>query len=281
MLDNHIIVGYGKWAKKIVKFLVKYRLTKSLIIIRKKKVFIHYPFYKKISLRTFNNDIKNYNSAHICSDNKTHLRFFNLFTKYNLNFIVEKPLVNNLKEFNKLSKNKNSKFLVNYIDLFNPQISKVIKLIKINKNKQIKLVYSNNAQKYKKKFELINVWLDHPLSIILFLFKRFSKFKIKRYSRKMDKNGNYKEIIEVFYKYKKNKFIFSVSNFEKKRRAIEIEISKKKSTFNLDKNNHFTKTAFYNLYSNLKKIEDSKFRFNNQFHKKILIEKNKILTSLK
>ena len=35
-----------------------------------------------------------------------------------------------------------------------------------------------------------------------------------------------KEIeIEVFYKYKKNKFIFTVSNFEK-RRAIEIEISK-------------------------------------------------------
>ena len=65
--------------------------------------------------------------------------------------------------------------MVNYIDLFNPQISKVIKLTKINKNKQISLFYSNNAQKYKKKFELINVWLDHPLSIILFLFKRFFK----------------------------------------------------------------------------------------------------------
>ena len=40
------------------------------------------------------------------------------------------------------------------------------------------------------------------------------------------------------------------------------ELLKKKYAFNLNKKSHFTKSAFYNLYSSLSKIDKSKFRFN-------------------
>jgi len=43
MLKNHIIVGNGKWAKKILFFLKKSKIAKQVVVISKKKKIYFLP----------------------------------------------------------------------------------------------------------------------------------------------------------------------------------------------------------------------------------------------
>ena len=275
---NHIIVGYGKWAKKILSFLVKYKIAQKLVVIRRKKKFIYYPKYKRLKESEFKSILKQCKSAHICSSDSTHLKYFNFFSKNKLQFIIEKPLVNNKKEFSKLLPNKKSKYLVNYIDLYNNELTKIIKILNKNKNKNINLniIYSDNSHQFKKRNLLIHSWLDHPLALILFFKKKFSNFKIKKYRSIRNKKAKYTENIMINYNYGKTNINFVITNVLKKKRLIEIGANKKKYLINLNKNKSFKETNFYRLYKNLNHIEKSDFRFNLLFHKKILLEKEKI-----
>ena len=282
MLKNHIIVGNGKWAKKIIFFLKKYEIAKQIVVISRKKKFFSYPNYKKLNNLDFKNALKNSNTAHICSSNKTHLKYLNFFLKKNIDFIIEKPMVNNLKEFKKIKSNSKSKFLVNYIDLFNFDFEKICSLLNKNKNKKtsIKILYSNNLHKYKKKAELFESWLDHSLAITLFLNKKFSNFKITKLQSKRDRKGKFNQFLEVEYKFKKSEIRFIITNNLPKKRIIEIKTSFKKYSFDLGKKTHLKKSSFYRLYNNLKNIDNSILRFNLIFHKRILNEKHKILEAI-
>ena len=282
MLKNHIIVGNGKWAKKIIFFLKKYEIVKQIVVIGRKKKFLSYPNYKKLNNADFKNILKNSSTAHICSPNKTHLKYLNFFLKKNIDFIIEKPMVNNLKEFKKIQSNSKSKFLVNYIDLFNFDFEKICNLLNKNKNKKtsIKILYSNNSHKYKKKAELFESWLDHSLAITLFLNKKFSNFKIKKLQSKIDRKGKFNQFLEVEYKFKKSEIRFIITNNLPKKRIIEIKTSFKRYSFDLGKKTHLKKSSFYRLYNNLKNIDNSILRFNLIFHKKILNEKHKILEAI-
>jgi len=282
MLKNHIIVGNGKWAKKIIFFLKKYRITKQLVVISRRKKFIFHPNYKELNKSDYIKILKNSGTAHICSSNKTHLKYFNFFSKKNIDFIIEKPMVNNLKEFKKLKSNFKSKYLVNYIDLFNFNFERISNLLKKNKNKKIsiKILYSNNFHKYKKKQELFESWLDHPLAIILFFNKKFSNFKIKKIKSIKDRKGKFAQFLEVEYKFKKTEIKFIITNNLPKRRLIEIQTSFKKYSFDLGKKTNLKKSSFYRLYNNLKNIDNSLLRFNLVFHKRILNEKHKILGAI-
>lgn len=279
MLRNHIIIGNGKWAKKILFFLTKYKIAEQIVVISKKKKFISYPKYKKLNKLEFIKNLKKSETAHICSSNDTHLKYCNYFLNLNMKFIVEKPIVNNLKEFKKIKFNRNNRYLVNYIDLFNCEFTKINKLLDKNKKEKIKIniIYSNNFQKYKIKKQLINGWLDHPLATILFINKKFSNFKIKRIEMNKDNKGRYNEFLEIEYKFKNIEIKFLITNKLKKKRLVQIQTLNKKYSFNLGKHNSIKKSSFYRLYQNLKYIDNSKFKFNSIFHKKILSEKEKIL----
>lgn len=279
MLKNHIIVGNGKWAKKIIFFLKKYKIAKQIVIISRKKKFISQPRYKKLNDNDFLNILKVSETAHICSSNNTHLKYCNYFLNLNIKFIVEKPIVNNFKEFKKIKFNRNNKYLVNYIDLFNYEFIKISKLLEKNKNKKIKIniIYSNNFHKYKSKKQLFRSWLDHPLAIILFINKKYSNFKIERVEIHKDSKGRYNETLEVGYKFKKIEIKFLITNKLKKKRLVQIQALNKKYSFNFGKKNNIKKSSFYRLYQNLKYIDNSKLKFNSTFHKKILNEKEKIL----
>ena len=282
MLNNHIIVGYGKWAKKIISFLIKYKIVKKIVIISSKKKFIFYPTYKNLNNAEFKNVIVDCQTAHICSPNNTHLKYFNFFSKLNKNFIIEKSIVNSSKEFVKLKLNYKNKYLVNYIDLFNYEISKIINLLNKYKNEKtiIKIIYSNHLQKNEKKKKLFNDWLDHPLALILFINKKYLNFKIRKYFSHLGKNGKYNETLEVEYNFKKMQIIFVITNILKKKRVIEVQTLNKKFNFNLNKNTHFKKSSFYRLYKNFKNIDNSIFKFDLSFHQKILDEKEKILNAI-
>lgn len=282
MLRNHIIVGNGKWAKKIIFFLEKYEIAKQIVVIGRKKKFISYPNNKKLNNYDYLNILKNSNTAHVCSPNKTHLEYLNFFLKKNIDLIIEKPIVNNLKEFKKIRLNSKSKFLVNYIDLFNFDFEKICNLLNKNKDKKtsIKILYSNNSHKYKRKKELFESWLDHPLAITLFLNKKFSNFKIIKLQSKRDQKGKFTQFLEVEYKFKKTEIKFIITNNLPKRRIIEIKTPLKGYSFDLGKKTNLKKSSFYRLYNNLKNIDNSILRFNLIFHKRILSEKNKILGAI-
>lgn len=279
MLKNHIIVGNGKWAKKILFFLKKYKVAEQIVVISKKKKFIFYPKYKKLDKWEFKKYLNKSQTAHICSSTKTHLKYCNYFLKLNIKFIVEKPLVNSSKEFKKIKFINKSKYLVNYIDLFNYDFDKINRILNKYKNEKINLdiVYSNNFKKYKIKNQIFKEWLDHPLSIILFTKKKYTSFKIRNLEINKDRKARYTENLEVEYKFKKIKIKFLITNSLKKQRLIKIQTLNKKYYFNLGKNINFKKSSFYRLYRNLKYIDNSKFKFCSTFHQKVLIEKEKIL----
>ena len=279
MFNYHIIVGNGKWAKKILFFLSKYKIAKQIAVLSKNKKFIFYPKYKKLDKEGFIKFLNKSETAHICSSNNSHLKYCNFFLKLNMKFIVEKPIVNNSKEFKKIKSNHKSKYLVNYVDLFNYEFIKINKLLDKNKNKKINIniIYSDNFQKHKVKKQLLKSWLDHPLSIILFIKKKYSNFNIKKLEIVKDIKGRYNETLAIEYKFAKMEINFLITNKFKKKRLIQIQTSNSQYLFNLGKHTHIKKSSFYRLYQNLKYINISKLKLSSVFHQKVLREKEKIL----
>ena len=285
MNNSHIIIGYGNWAKKIIKFLKKNNFFSKVIVVTRKKQFFIFPKYKKIDRKDLNSIYLNAQSVHICSSNQSHFHYIKKFINLNKNMIVEKPFINSKKEFQKIDKicKKNKKkILVNHTDLYNSFFPEIKKKINKNLNSKIRLniLYSKYDKKFKKKYQCINEWLDHPLSIILELFNSFPKFKIINF-KSLYKNKIMNEELEVQYKLNNISINFLITNMNKKKRSVNIKTSNKNYFFYL--NNHLiknNKSSFYNLYKNLNKINKSKNSFDLSFHKKIFKEKLKIINKL-
>ena len=286
MNNSHIIIGYGNWAKKIIKFLKRNNFFSRIIVVTSKKQFLIFPNYKKIDRKDLNNIFLKAKSVHICSNNQSHFSYIKKFVILNKNIIVEKPFINSQKELqniNKIIKKNKKKILVNYTDLFNPFFPKIKKIFNNNLNNKIYLnvIYSKHDKKFKKRYQCINEWLDHPLSIILELFKSFPKFKIINF-KSIYRNKIMNEKLEVLYKLKNISINFLITNMNKKKRIVSIKTLKKNYFFDLNsrliKNN---KSSFYNLYKNLNKINKAENLFDLSFHKKIFKEKLKIIKKLK
>jgi len=286
MNNSHIIIGYGNWAKKIIKFLKRNNFFSRIIVVTRKKQFFILPKYKKIDRKDLNNIFLKAKSVHICSNNQSHFLYIKKFVNLNKDIIVEKPFINSQKELqniNKIIKRNNKKILVNYTDLYNSFFPKIKKIFYNNLNNKIYLnvIYSKQDKKFKKKYQCVNEWLDHPLSIILELLKSFPKFKIISF-KSVYRNKIINEELEVQYKLKNILISFLITNMNKKKRIFIIKTLKKNYFFDLNdrliKNN---KSSFYNLYKNLNKINKSKNLFDLSFHKKIFKEKLKIIKKLK
>ena len=286
MNNSHIIIGYGNWAKKIIKFLKRNNFFSRIIVVTTKKQFFIFPNYKKIDRKDLNNIFLKAKSVHICSNNQSHFLYIKKFVNLNKDIIVEKPFINSQKELqniNKIIKRNNKKILVNYTDLYNSFFPKIKKIFYNNLNNKIYLnvIYSKQDKKFKKKYQFVNEWLDHPLAIILELFKSFPKFKIISF-KSVYSNKIINEELEVQYKLKNILISFLITNMNKKKRIFIIKTLKKNYFFDLNnrliKNN---KSSFYNLYKNLNKINKSENLFDLSFHKKIFKEKLKIIKKLK
>jgi len=286
MNNSHIIIGYGKWAKKIIQFLKRNNFFSRIVVVTRKKQFFILPKYKKIDRKDLKKFFLKAKSVHICSNNQSHFSYIKKFVILNKNIIVEKPFINSQKELqniNKIIKKNKKKILVNYTDLFNPFFPKIKKIFNNNLNNRIYLnvIYSKHDKKFKKKYQCINEWLDHPLSIIIELFKSFPKFKIISF-KSIYRNKIMNEELEVQYKLKNISISFLITNMNKKKRIVSIKTLKKNYFFDLNshliKNN---KSSFYNLYKNLNNINKSESVFDLSFHKKIFKEKLKIIKKLK
>lgn len=276
-MPNHLIIGYSDWGKKIASFLIKQKFFNKIYIINTKKFFEIYPNYKIIKRKSFKKKINKINTVHICSTVKTHLKYYKLFQ--NKNLIIEKPIVNNIKEFNKFKEiyqRKRKKTLVNYTDLFNDKIIKLKKKNILNSLKQINLFYSKKSKIYFNKIDFFNDWLDHPLSVVLFLFGKLDNNKIF-FQKKEGKTKRFKGSLNLLYNFKKIKIKISISNSKKKdQRLMVIKDNLKSYNINLKNNDSFKK-----IYSNLLKKKVNLSHQNLQFHEKIFKEKQSILKKIK
>ena len=129
---------------------------------------------------------------------------------------------------------------------------------------------------YLNKYDCLNEWLDHPLAIILYLFKKFTSYKIiyyenikikKKYFEKLHLNYCFKNIsinIKINMKFPKS---YRILSKEKKSITKKINLKQIPKMLNLNSINL--------LYGDLKSEKKNYFqKFN--FHKKIFLEKQKI-----
>ena len=285
-MNYHLIIGYGKWSKKNLKYLKNKKIFDKIIIKNRKKYFF---FHNKKPIKNlFKNEIlKKIKSVHICTPINNH---FNHLKKYN-NFektIVEKPFLKKLNELNKIKKiYKNRFFWVNYIDTFSPLIGKIKKSLKKRDINQINLNYSKINKYYKYKNEFALEWLDHPLSLILFFFKKFPKMNIKKCIIRK-KSNSYNQQIIINYSFREYKVNINLNCSSKVQRNFQIIRKKNIETFHFYKNSIFlnkkktfkSKKNNFDIFYNLLQKKRKNAAQNFDFHKKIIKERNRILSRL-
>ena len=285
-MNYHLIIGYGKWSKKNLKYLKNKKIFDKIIIKNRKKYFFFHN--KKPIQNLFKNEIlKKIKSVHICTPiNKhfDHLKKYSHFEKT----IVEKPFVKKLNELNKIKKiYKNRFFWVNYIDTFSPLIDKIKKSLKKRDINQINLNYSKINKYYKYKNEFALEWLDHPLSLILFFFKKFPKMNIKKCIIRK-KSSSYNQQIIINYSFREYKVNINLNCSSKVQRNFQIIRKKNIETFHFYKNSIFlnkkktfkSKKNSFDIFYNLLQKKRRNAAQNFDFHKKIIQERNRILSRL-
>jgi len=130
--------------------------------------------------------------------------------------------------------------------------------------------------------------LDHPLSLILLLFKKFPNFVINK-NRYFKKNEQFKQKITLNYDFDKFNVEIRFNHSSNKERNFQLHKKEFIETFNFINNSYSInqkkvlkskKSSFDNLYNflRLKKKNDVQ---NFEFHKKIILQRKKILRKLK
>jgi len=281
-MKSILIVGNGKWANKILAFIIKNKIFDLIYIRTRKENFIlknkkktkikNLPHYKKID------------TIHVCSPILTHYKYAKKLLGHK-NLIIEKPFLKNLKQFLKIKKNINpsskSRVVVNYIDLYNPLIN-IIKKKLNNKFTKIVFEYSNPKSYFKKKYLCTEDWLEHPLSLILFLFKKFTKFQIVK-KVFICKNRKYLEKVKIQFLYKKKSVIIEINFKNSKKRRIYFFKKNKLISFVDFRNNKIEHKKNFNslfyLYKSLLLKKKPLYQSIN-FYKKILVQRINIVNSL-
>ena len=288
-MKSILIIGYGKWAKKILNVIKKSELFDKIYITSRKNLY----FLKNNNIRTIK-ILPRYDKIdiiHVCSPITTHYKYLKKFLNHP-GLIIEKPFLKNLNELAKINQNikkKEFKTIVNYIDLYNPAVSILKNKLK-SKFSKIIFEYSDPQSFFKKKYLCIEDWIEHPLSLMLFFFKRFARFRItKKITIKY--KSNFLEKVEIEFMYRgilsiirinlTNKKTRKIYVFQKKKLYLCVDLKKNKivenkiSTYNKTKLN----SILFLYKSALSKKRTSYQSFN--FYKKILRQRISIISSLK
>jgi scyllo-inositol 2-dehydrogenase (NADP+) len=285
---NAALLGLGKMGSIYLKTLknnknidVKYILKNTKIKNSKTNANI---FYNKNKF--FLHTRKKVKAYIVASPIDTHFEYIKKIITLKKNIIIEKPIVKNAKELNKLKllvKKTNQTVIVNHIDIYNPafeQLKKKIKLIGDYRNTKIEF------GKYKKiyKSNIPNIiypyfdWLPHPLAISIVLFGSPKDVKILSIKTRVSKNFIFQKMhLQLIYTKQNVDILFSNDvqvpkrkfTIKGKKGSITYDAYKKKSLLLKIKNKKdifckFNKTSplknllnsFYSSIINKKKIND-------------------------
>ena len=205
-MRNHIIVGYGKWGQIIFNAIKNFNFFNKIYIKSNTKNYL----YKNHQLHV-KSDIKlgsKYNSAHICVPVEAHYSVINKLANTN-RIILEKPSFKKLENYEKV-RIKKINFVTNYSDLYSPGVKYLKNSPKMLNKTNVLIRYRNKTLKYFENFECLNDWLDHPLSLVIYLFGKIDKFSIIKFDR-----IKYKKFICEILKIK----------FEKKNSSIIVDLN--------------------------------------------------------
>ena len=285
-MNYHLIVGFGKWSKKNLRYL-KSKKKISNIIIKTRDKYI-YPNKDEIEGLKINRILKKTKTVHICTPVKNHYESLKKF-KFYKKIIVEKPIVENKAQLNKIKKlYKNKFFIVNYIDIFNPLMNKIRLSLKKKNFYKIKINYSKKHIFYKRKNEFLDEWLDHPLSLILFLFKEFGRLELV--SATVNRRNNlYNQSVAIKYFYPNFKIYINLNISKKVERNFQIYDDKTYTTFHFYKNSIYKKNKkifqskknSFDLFYKMINLGIKNSSQNFKFHEKIFNEKRKIIKKVK
>ena len=280
-MKNLLIIGYGKWGKKIIKNLINTKIYND-IFIKTRNSYYKYDFKLNDKKKFLENPKKKYDRVHIGVPTDQH---YSVLKKYlNIkNLSIEKPLFNDLKYFKKINK----KFIkVNYIDLYNPITKFIFKYIKEKKITSIHLNYCGKDY-FKNQYFFLDEWLDHPLSLLLSTYNPMQLKKIK--TSKINKIEK-KNIFEALLKYKDINIKITIkSNLAKKRLVTLTTDTKDKITYDFLRNKIFinkkliyeTNTSPIENFFTLRNGNKQKKQIESLiFHKKIFQFKKKMLEKL-
>jgi hypothetical protein len=260
-MKEHLILGFGKWGNVVFNEIKDKNYFEKIYLYSRKKNFIYISKEKKLKPLKEINLKKKYYSTHICTPVEKH---FEYYRKTNAKkTIIEKPAFKNKKEFR-----FKKKYIVNYSDLFSPNLNKVYKEFAKLKKGEFILNYKNKTLKYKKihKFDIeyfsrkkINNYLCENININ-FLIKGF---KIKLVLKTDYRKKKLREL-NICGKNKKIRFNFYNSSYK-------ISTKRKRLLYTSDKN------AINNLYENYI-LKNNNYNFEkNNFSKKIYDIKSEIL----
>lgn len=241
-----LIVGYGKIGKRYLSILKKKKNIEPIIFTR------NIIKTKKIKFINDYKELNKINGAIIATPVNTHFKYTKFFLEKNIPVLLEKPIASQLKQANELkilSQKRKTSLIINYSDLFDPNLIKLLKYIspELKYLNKIDMHYGNNQNKYyyKAASSPSEDWLPHPVSVLIFILNKIYNFKIIEYNFKVNKkNGQLFEKFKIKFDLKKINILLNFSNFYKTNMR-KISIETKNSSFNFDaynkKNNFFLK----------------------------------------
>ena len=100
-MKSFLIIGNGKWANKILNFIIKIKIFDLIYIKTRKENFI-IKNKKKIKVKSLPN-YKKIDVIHVCSPVQTHYQYIKKLLGHK-NLIIEKPFLKNFQEFLKIKK---------------------------------------------------------------------------------------------------------------------------------------------------------------------------------
>jgi predicted dehydrogenase len=222
------LIGYGKMGKRYVREIISNKNFRIEEILNhknlKKEPYLIKKFFnsKKIDLFIISSPVH------------THFKYLNHAIKANKGIIIEKPLVKNFNQLEKLihlNKDFKKKIIIHHNDVLNLENTKLVKNLKDNKKIQkIEMFYGKRDHinlEPKPYFD----WLPHPLSFITNFLGEPKKYKIQSYKRKKNK-GLIKEKLNIVFNFENFEICLNFSNnFKIPSKKIIIYKNNKKTIY--------------------------------------------------
>ena len=188
---NILLIGYGAVGRFYFNLLKKNKKIKNIFIFDTNKKIIDKKFYLDFNKKNLINE--NIKFAIIATPSHLHFKFAQLAIKNNLNLLIEKPLVLNIKNAKKLiklSSDYQNKCWVVFQNRYNKAIQKLKE--KISKQKTNKYFYIDAKMFWHRDFEYYNSnWHGkyasdggvltnqaiHLIDTLVYIFGKIKKFQ--------------------------------------------------------------------------------------------------------
>lgn len=272
-MKNIALIGHGNIGKKFFNKSLKEKNLSINKILKKKITNL-----KLLNVKFFTNfktffKSKKIDGYIIATPVESHYEYARKVIKQNKPFVIEKPLVANIVELEKLytkCKNYKKSIFINHLDLYNPAFLIFLKNIKfIGTYNKIEMFFG----KYQeiKRFDILNInksflpsfdWMPHPLAIATKLAGSPKKIKILKNDLFLKKKSLFqKSNVNLYCKDKVVNIKFSNTYLIPKKRVV-IKGSKatllydgyKRAVFIKKKKNKYFKTVFYSKVDSLENL---------------------------